>query len=234
MSSIPDRKDTGLSTTRRQALVALAAIPLAACSSNDFTEYGAIGDAIKSEVGLQAQPSIGLEEAARVPYSSLGFQLGNGRESMLVLAEAIGDGLLWTASSRVSLLTRSGRIFRSSGFDWNLSSQRFLETDPVAIGLQHGRPQQLITRIADFDDISRYGIMVTSRFTSWGPDTIKILGQPLKTVAAVEACSCESIGWTFQNTFWADVDTGFVWKSVQNIHPNLDPITVEILRPPSA
>lgn len=232
MSSTPDRKPAGKEIARRQLLIALAGVPLAACSSGDFTEYGPIGDAIKAELGLKPQPSITLEEAAGVPYSSLGFQIGNGRESMLILAEAIGGGFLWTASSRVSLLTKEGRILRSSGFKWNLSDVKFFDHDPVGGGLQHGAPQKSFIRVADFNDIGRYGVPITARFTSWTPTTIEILGHPLKTIAVVEDCNCDSIDWEFQNTFWADAETGFVWKSIQNIHPNLDPITLEILRPP--
>jgi hypothetical protein len=234
MSSTPEDKSPGRKLARRQFLTVLASIPLAACSSDDSTEYQAIGDAVKSELGLKPQPSISLQEAASVPYSSIGFRIGNGRETLLVLAESLGNELLWTASSRVSLLTRNGRLLRSSGFDWNLAGTKFLDPDPVISGIQRGVSQQAAsTRFMDFQDIGRYGVLVRSRFGNSAPATIEILGHPLKTMVATEDCDCDSLDWKFQNTFWADAETGFVWKSVQSIHPNLDPLTVEILRPPS-
>jgi hypothetical protein len=233
MSFTPDRRFSGRELARRQILAALAGLPLAACSSDDFTEYDAIGDAVKSELGLKPQPSISLQEAASVPYSSLGFRLGNGRETMLVLAESFGSSLLWTASSRVSLLTQNGRITRSAGFDWNLSGIKFFEPDPVMSGLRSSLPQQSAnTHFMDFQDIGRYGVPVKSRFGDSAPAIIEILGHPLKTIVATEDCTCDSLDWEFQNIFWADAETGFVWKSVQSIHPNLAPLTIEILRPP--
>jgi hypothetical protein len=219
--------------TRRIALLALAVAPLAACSSSDSTEYGALGNAIKVELGLMPPPSITLQEAAGIPYSTLGFRIGNGGQTMLVLASANGDSLIWTASNRVSFLTKGGRIKRSAGFKWNLSDEQFLEPDPVAVGLQKSIPAQPIQRVADFHDISRFGVPIAGTFKGFATDEVTILGQPLKTIAVTEICKCDSIDWNFENTFWADPDTGFIWKSIQNIHPNLDPITVEILRPPA-
>lgn len=219
--------------TRRIALLALAVAPLAACSTSESTEYGALGDAIKVELGLMPPPSITLQEAAGVPYSTLGFRLGDGGQTMLVLASANGDSLIWTASNRVSFLTKGGRITRSAGFKWNLSDEQFLEPDPVAVGLQKSIPAQPVQRMVDFHDISRFGVSIIGRFKGFTADEVTILGQPLKTIAVTEACKCDSFDWEFENAFWADPGTGFIWKSIQNIHPNLDPITVEILRPPA-
>ena len=36
----------------------------------------------------------------------------------------------------------------------------------------------------------------------------------------------------FTDTFWVGA-SGLVWKSIQHIHPNFDPLDLEVLRPPS-
>ena len=39
-------------------------------------------------------------------------------------------------------------------------------------------------------------------------------------------------GWSFENLFWVDPQTGFVWRSVQHIAPGVAPIEIDVLRPP--
>jgi hypothetical protein len=88
-------------------------------------------------------------------------------------------------------------------------------------------------RLCDFTDIGLFGVRIHGEFALRGAETIKILEHPLPTLALIEDCGSKEIDWHFQNVFWLDSETGFVWKSVQYVHPNLEPITLEILRPPA-
>jgi hypothetical protein len=47
----------------------------------------------------------------------------------------------------------------------------------------------------------------------------------------VEDCKAAQLGWSFSNEFWEDDATGYVWKSQQFVEPDIDPVTLESLRP---
>jgi hypothetical protein len=64
-----------------------------------------------------------------------------------------------------------------------------------------------------------------------GAERIVVVGDAHDTRHLVEDCSSPELDWNFSNEFWKDPDTGFVWRSIQYVHPGLDPITLETLRP---
>jgi hypothetical protein len=218
--------------TRRGLIVAGAAIPLAGCGQTLFgVPLEQWGNAVEVATGIKDQPTITLDDAAKIPYSTLGYQFGSGAEDILILASNTGGDLLWTSSVHRTLVTRSGRVIKCQRFDWNLDATQFFDSDPLTTN-QKVAAERRFTRACDFRDIDRFAIEIESEFQQKGPETITILGQPLATMAFVENCRAKQLEWEFQNMFWVDQDSGFVWRSQQTIHPNLDPLTIEILRPP--
>ncbi len=202
------------SLSRRALLLAGAVAPLAGCEM----PYGLNLDTVKTSLavstGLESAPGITLEQASQIPYASIGYRIGGSQEYILVLASTIAGDLLWTAADHRALVTEGGRITRSAGFEWNLGETSFAQPDPVQTGLQQMTTNVLLVRSLDLRDIDRFGV------------------SSLDVLEVHEDCRCKDLDWTFQNIFWADVSSGFIWRSVQNIHPNLDPLTIEVLRPP--
>jgi hypothetical protein len=190
-------------------------------------------DTLKTAAGLQDAPGITMEQAANIPYSSLGYRIGSSAEGLLVLATDNSDTLLWTSSNRRALATRNGRIVKSANFGFDLTDTRLLSSDPFGAGpLTSKLDNYSVRRLCDFADISHFGNLVEGSISLNGKDTIEILGASLTVLTLVENCRSEDLDWRFKNIFWIDDATGFVWKSVQHIHPDLPPLTVEILRPP--
>jgi hypothetical protein len=212
-----------------------AALSLAGCADQKF--YGLDmqiwADALKTATGLKEAPGITMEQAASIPYSSLGYRIGSSTEGLLVLAADNGDDLLWTSSDRRTLATRHGRIVKSANFGFNLTNTELLSPDPFEKTPLPTANTYRSQRLCDFTDIGLFGVRIHGEFVVRGYETIKILEHPLPTLALLEDCRSKEIDWRFQNVFWLDSETGFVWKSTQSIHPNLEPITVEILRPPA-
>jgi hypothetical protein len=132
----------------------------------------------------------------------------------------------------VVLVTIGGRITKTAGLPWNLSDTNFRDFDPVT-DFSRSLPSAPISRMLDFSDLSRFAVVVSSTFSSAQPETIKILGQDLSTLVFVEDCDCPDFDWKFQNRYWADAQSGFVWRSRQYTHPRLDPLEIEIFRPPA-
>jgi hypothetical protein len=68
--------------------------------------------------------------------------------------------------------------------------------------------------------------------TRKGQETITILGQTMASARVDEDCQSTSPRWRFRNSYWLDPQSGFVWRSLQHIHPHGDTLDIEIFRPP--
>jgi len=152
---------------------------------------------------------------------------------MLVLASKTNDQLFWTSADRIALITATGRIVKTGGLRWNLSDTVFPEPDPLGDILNLSAPLVRARRLADFRDIGKFSVTINTELTRIGPQPITVLGSEISTVAFVERCEAREFDWSFENQFWADSDSGFIWKTFQTIHPNLDPITTEVFRQPA-
>jgi hypothetical protein len=103
--------------------------------------------------------------------------------------------------------------------------------DPVQ-DFSHPLPTAPISRLLDFPDLSRLAVQTISTFAVSGTETIAILGQQLGTLLVQEDCDCEEFDWQFQNKYWVDRETAFVWRSQQVVHPKLAPLQIDVFRPP--
>ena len=83
----------------------------------------------------------------------------------------------------------------------------------------------------DFADRGAFGIPMRCRVTYAGNEDIEILGGLMPTRRRIESCHVEVLDWDFENVFWEDPETGYVWRSKQHIHPQSPPIMLEVLRP---
>ena len=63
-----------------------------------------------------------------------------------------------------------------------------------------------------------------------GPETIEILGTKIATRHHVESCEAEQLDWSFENEFWIDPKSGFVWQSEQSIHPRSADLNLTVFR----
>jgi len=226
-----------LSTLTRSLRLDRAALVLAcsglvglpACSSLTIGggDVGSLYQMTKAMWGGEGQ-NITLAQAASVPYASMGVRLGDGPETMIVLAGNGGHEHTWTSAAHIALTTENGRIVRTAGLEHNLSGYQLVRLTSDADGLT--------TRVwlADFADLGFYSITILCRDRSVGPETITILGKAIHTERINESCASQDsrIDWSFHNTYWLDPTTGLTWRSIQNVHPQLKPIETEILRPP--
>jgi hypothetical protein len=205
------------------------ATSLTACEAPYGLDYKTIKGSLAVSLGLKQTPGITLEQASRVPYSSLGYRVGGTAEQMLILGSSSGDTKFWTSAERKLLVTKSGRITQTAGFAWNLSETYWNSHDALADGIQ--APLRPNPRLVDFKDVKRFGVRIHGQFNLKEESSIAILGANISTFTLSETCHCDDFDWDFENLFWIDRQSGFVWRSVQHVHPNLDPLEIEILRP---
>jgi len=204
---------------------------LAGCAPN--STYGQYWQAMKQAFASGfGNGSVDRATAAKIPYASIGYRIGGGRQQILVLATDTGGQLLWTAASHVVLVTREGRIVRSVGLPHNIAAlnpARGENPPPLKAALQ--QPYQT-KWFADFPDSGAYGIAFTCVTASRGPAPVTILGTAIATVRVDENCREAGGRGSFTNSYWIDPQSGLTWRSIQQLDPAGEPIETELFRPP--
>lgn len=194
---------------------------------------GSGGDAVSIYQAIKmmwnGSSKVSLEEAASSPYASIGVRLGGSQEIMLILASDENGQQLWTSAARLAITTQGGRIVRTAGFDHNLGGyeSRADTTGDDGTRIVHWQ--------ADFPDLGLYSVPVSCRVSRAVYEVIVVLGANIRTHRVDESCVAKNdkLDWSFKNTFWRDPKSGLAWRSIQHVHPNLDAIDIEILRPPA-
>jgi len=171
-----------------------------------------------------------LEQAGSIPYASLGYRIDNSPQAMLVLATDANGDLLWTARSRVVLVTRDGRVLRSVGLPQDRATTTFQQGATPPGAARSGAFRS--SRIIDLPDIGAYSVTLNCTTASRGRQMVNILGTALATVRVEETCQSENPRWSFTDVYWVAPDSGFVWRSQQHLHPKGGVLDIEILRPP--
>jgi hypothetical protein len=211
----------------RIAACLLAVATLSGCGSDsDFDSLGSLVWQNLGSITGSESPGIPRSQAAAIPFASLGVRYGSNAEALLVLATKSGDDDTWLAGTQVSIVTRGGRVVRTVGLPYNLTGFQgpFADHSPDS-------PPGGYHYLMDFSDRHLFGIYVLCSQADMGPERIDIVGGGHDTRHIVETCHAPQIGWDFQNEFWKDTATGYLWKSFQNIHPASDTLTLEVLRP---
>ena len=222
------RMTAGASTLIARLSAALLAIAAGACSSEGGGDWRGLFDTVRDSWENRDAP-VSLAEASSIPYSTLGIRIGSAREQILVLATDTGGDRLWTSAARIAILTRGGRIVGTAGLPGNISNY----------ASQSGAGSSWFTArrvswTADFADLGVFSASVTCQDVPAAHEPTTILGQEFNTMRIDETCTSDQLNWNFANTYWVSSSTGRVWRSIQYIHPNMDPLEIQILRPPNS
>jgi hypothetical protein len=172
------------------------------------------------------------EQAAAIPYASLGYTVDGGNQGLLVLATDSGKDLLWTSATHIVIVTRNGRIVRTVGLGYDVSGVTSRDESDVPPPAAAVHAPFASTRLEDFPEQRLYGVRLACQAKLAGRQSVKILGQPISTLRVDEACSSRNPEWSFTDSFWVDNDSGLVWRSRQHVHPKGTLIETEIFRPP--
>jgi hypothetical protein len=218
----------------RRGLAGATLLLLAGCSSADSgnTNYAQFYQLVKQSVSATfGTVRVTRDQAASIPYASMGYSLDGGNQMLLVLATDSGRELLWTGPSHAVIVTRDGRIVRTVGLGHDLAG---LTTPGTAAPAPAAASRGSFTssRLEDFPELGLYGTLVSCRARLVGRQTIQILDQAITTNRVDEACQSQRPDWSFVDSYWVDPDNGLVWRSRQHIHPKGAEIETEVFRPP--
>jgi hypothetical protein len=159
----------------------------------------------------------------------MGMELGSSAQALLVLGTITRDELDWFAGEQIFVRTRNGRVIRTAGLPYDLGGLRDLSTNSIPRGSEgSSTPQQFSL---DFPDLGVFGATAQCSPRDMGDDNVEIFGSRIPTRHIVEHCTVAVMRWNFDNEFWKDRMTGYVWRSSQYIHPKSPPLILEVLRP---
>jgi Group 4 capsule polysaccharide lipoprotein gfcB, YjbF len=213
------------------ALALALPLALAGCGSQSGApDWDQVYDMVRGQVTGSAK-DVTLEQAAAIPYATLGVRIGDGQQAIVILVGGTAGEQLWTSKARVAITTRHGRVIKTAGLPRNIDTVAFPGGDPVLEAAQGGPPRES-TRTSDFWDLNRYQVPLRCVAASKGPESVTILGKPIATTRVDETCESSTMDWSFTDSFWIG-PSGLVWKSIQHYHPNYDPLELEVLRPPA-
>ncbi len=209
------------------ALLALAAATLlAGCSSEGNGDWIAMYHMARDSWERSGGP-VQLEEASAIPYATMGIRIGGDMEQILVLATENGSRRLWTSAAKIAIVTRDGRIEAVAGLQYNLAGHAAPANAKV-----DWKVRRHYVWIADFADLGAYSVKIECDDVPQEPEQIVILGQGIDTLRVEENCRSELLDWSFTNTYWVSRISNRVWRSIQYVHPKLDALEFELLRPP--
>ena len=218
-----------LNLTRRNLVSLGGAFWLSACDISPVLR-NAYDAARFLTIGM---PDVEISRAIvdNIPYASISAKVGKGPRSLLILGRYDGTDLHWLSADNATVVTRSGRVVKTSGFPENIRATHFHASDPIAQNLHKQGSQSQFSRSVDIDIGGLYGLVIDSNFRSHGNVTIEIADLSLRTILLEEVNTARTINWKFSNYYWIDVFDGFVWKSIQHIARSFPPIEIEVLKP---
>jgi len=218
---------------RRLSALAVILPLLAGCSSSGNSDYSQFYQALRQSVTTRfGDGRVTKDQAAAIPYASMGYQVNGASEQLVVLATDANGEQLWTSKARIVIVTRDGRITRTVGLPHDKSGMVPKTGEQLAAVAAALKSDVIYTRLEDFPDIAAYGIMLTCKLSRRGAETIVILGRGIATIRVDETCRSTDQKWSFTDRFWLDPDTAMVWRSLQHLDPKGTIIETEILRPP--
>lgn len=199
---------------------------LGGCSSNGNADAKSLMSIVR--LAFAPPQRVTVKQAAGIPYATIGIRLGNSPQAIATLATDDGAQRLWASGQKVMIVTTyAGQIQRTVGLPYNLT---WIVPAGPAGTIPSGKR---IVWSADFADMGIYAATVECDEIAAANVQISILGNRITTRRSNVRCTAPQLNWSFQNTYWTDLQTGTVWRSIQHVHPRLDPIEIETLRPPS-
>jgi len=210
--------------TRRSALLGAGTFLLAGCGNSRNPNLSATLDLARKYLADRAFTD---EDVERIPFASIGVQVGSASEALVVLATVDGDTLTWISADHSLIQTRNGRIVRFISGDIEVVTAPGGE-DPVAGGAV--APGNFI-RLLDFPKPKLYSVPAESSLVASGQARVTLLHGEILTRSFTETGISHPLGWNFENHFYLDLDNRRVWQSNQTVTPQLPPIKIRVLRP---
>ena len=210
---------------------ATASCLLTGCGENKLAQT--ITDAYKLTFVDQKGPNISRDAVSKLPYASITAKIGKGPRGLLILWLRKADDLYWLSADNVVIVTRLGRVVKTSGVPEEIRDTHATQSDPVALGLHDESHLKTFKRQVDLKENQRnlQTLEIASEFSQIRHETLKIVEINFDTILVSEKCVAKTVNWQFENLYWVDPADGFVWKSTQHIARSFPPVVIEVCKP---
>jgi Group 4 capsule polysaccharide lipoprotein gfcB, YjbF len=143
------------------------------------------------------------------------------------------NGVVTYASAlRQTLGFRGGMLVSTRGLGYDLLSATSSQPDPVVRPTPPQSWPSEVVRTYQFPANAPQGRIeqYSCTFEYGDVRTITILTKPQRGVEISETCTGEA-GSSFENLYFADLRTGFIWRSIQWTGPKQGLIDIEVIEP---
>ena len=214
-----------------------AMLLLGACTSEGTTAFERLGPQARDLIlgsddeDAQPQPELTRAQLNQIPFATISVQAGDFPRAFVAAVTDNGGYVVYQDPTRRSLVLEGGLLSATHGLGYNLSAIKRQADDPVASPRPVADWPAVITRNYQFSLANRddYEITVRCRYGTPTPERIEIVELFFDLVRIEETCGNGTR--TFSNVYWAEANSGFIWKSSQWIGPRHDPYVIEIVRP---
>jgi len=210
---------------------------LTTCSSlpnNVASNFTVAFNSIQAAIfGFEDYP-ISRDLVSNIPYASLILKIGKGPAGLLIL-ESKKDGLnTWVSADDVSIIEKGGKIVRTIGLTNNVVGLRSLQ-EKTFMDLITLTPSNKIinTDYLSLDNPEVFEMELDCYVLIEGKEVIEILDKKFSLIHISRVKENKFLRWKVKDHFWVDPIDGFVWKSIQNLAPNLPPVLIEVTKRPA-
>lgn len=222
----------------RGALFAAFAVALAGCSDGEFNPIvvAAVQEVLPGErapeQGAPAGAPLTRETITRADVATIRARLvDDPTPTFLVAASDNGGYVTFSSGIRQTLTLRGSWITGSRGLGWDLLSALSSRPDPLTQAIPPAQWPTSVQRSYEFPAFAPQGRIESfeCRFAFGAIKEIVILQVRHRGVEITETCEGETR--SFENLHFADVNTGFVWRSLQWLGPQQGMIDLEMVLP---
>jgi len=223
-----------------RGLLLLPLLLLAACEMPDLAELGRdtenllrasialppIQDGLPPREFAPPRGALDEEEVAVTAAPTLLVTYGSQRK-VLTMIQANGEQRMWRSADGTVLATDGARVVATAGVETALAATRFDSPDPlddlVAVAERPATARRLVDLMPSGRNVARmrFGVALDCRMRA---------ARVPEGLYAEESCGG---GARFLNRYWADGETGAVWRSEQWVGMDGRPMTIEVISPPA-
>ena len=125
----------------------------------------------------------------------------------------------------VSLYTKNGRVIKTEGLEHDVS---IISSNPNSISWKDISENQFIYSVnLSNPDFLSASIVENKKFVDYMDITKIEDGKKVKVKKIHGFGSIEQIKWRYKNLYYINEETGILEKSVQHIHPRLEPLHLQ-------
>ena len=166
-----------------------------------------------------------------IPYASIRLKIGKGPAGLLILENKERKKNTWLSADQVTIVEREGKIIRTLGLTNNLTSIRPQSVNYVEFVKNKDNP--VYKSFISLDNPEVFELELKVKVLNKGLEEIEIVDKKYSLIHFIEEKENRYLRWKSKDHYWVDPEDGFVWKSIQNIAPNIPPILIEVTKKPA-